>query len=115
MVREGIIDVNIFADISSPKLSKLLPKLVYYQELDNLFDAIDVSTAIGKRDYALLELLYGTGIRVGELCALRIQDLDFYNSSIIVMGKGGKERYLRFTTISKMPYWIILSFLVMNF
>lgn len=94
MVREGIIDVNIFADISSPKLSKLLPKLVYYQELDNLFDAIDVSTAIGKRDYALLELLYGTGIRVGELCALRIQDLDFYNSSIIVMGKGGKERYL---------------------
>ena len=47
MVREGIVDVNIFADVNSPKLSKLLPKLVYYQELDNLFDAIDVSTEVG--------------------------------------------------------------------
>ncbi|HEY8395892.1 MAG TPA: tyrosine-type recombinase/integrase, partial [Bacilli bacterium] len=94
MLREGIVETNVFADISSPKISKKLPKFVYYQELDNLFDAIDVGSAVGKRDYALLELLYGTGMRVGELCSLRIQDIDFYNSSVLVMGKGGKERYL---------------------
>lgn len=94
MVREGIADLNVFADISSPKIKKTLPKFLYYQELDNLFEAIDVGTVVGKRDYAILELLYGTGMRVGELCSLRIQDLDFYNSSILVMGKGSKERYL---------------------
>lgn len=94
MFQEGVIDANVFSEVSSPKLDKTLPKLVYYQELDNLFDSIDVKDAIGKRDYALLELLYGTGIRVSEFCSIRIQDIDFYNNSIIVMGKGAKERYL---------------------
>jgi integrase/recombinase XerC len=94
MMNEKIIQTNIFSEINSPKLDKSLPKLVYYQELDNLFESIDVKDEIGKRDYALLELLYGTGIRVSEFCNLRIQDIDFYNDSIIVMGKGAKERYL---------------------
>lgn len=94
LMREGIVEANVFDEVSSPKLDKTLPKLVYYQEIDNLFEAIDVRCDIGKRDYALLEILYGTGVRVSELCSLRIQDIDFYNSSIIVMGKGSKERYL---------------------
>ncbi len=94
LMREGKIEANVFDEVSSPKPDKTLPKLVYYSELDNLFDAIDVSNEIGKRDYAILETLYGTGIRVSELCSIRIQDVDFYNSSVIVMGKGGKERYL---------------------
>lgn len=94
LVNEKIVQVNIFAEINSPKIDKTLPRLVYYEELDNLFNSIDVKDAIGKRDYALLELLYGTGIRVSEFCNLRIQDIDFYNNNIIVMGKGGKERYV---------------------
>ena len=94
MLREGILDSNVFGDIASPKIRKQLPKFVYYQELDNLFEAIDVGTVIGKRDHAIVETLYGTGMRVGELCSLRLQDVDFYNSSILVRGKGGKERYL---------------------
>jgi integrase/recombinase XerC len=94
MFNEKMIEANIFSEISSPKLDKTLPKIIYYQELDNLFDAIETRSEVGKRDYAILELLYGTGIRVSELCGLRIQDIDFYNNSIIVMGKGNKERYL---------------------
>lgn len=49
---------------------------------------------IGRRDYAILELLYGTGIRVSELCSINVDDIDFSRKSIIIVGKGSKERYL---------------------
>ncbi|NLD26100.1 MAG: tyrosine recombinase XerC [Acholeplasmataceae bacterium] len=94
MLNENLIEVNVFSEVSSPKLDKTLPKVLYDEELDNLFNSVDVRIETGKRDYAILELLYGTGIRVSELCGLRIQDIDFFNNAIIVMGKGSKERYL---------------------
>jgi integrase/recombinase XerC len=94
MVSERVVSNNPFSDVSSPKLDKILPKHIYYQEIDNLFDSIDQSTNIGKRDYALLELLYGTGIRVSELCSIKVDDIDYSSNSVIIMGKGSKERYL---------------------
>ena len=94
LVQNGLVDVNVFNEITSPKLDKKLPKFIYSQELDALFESIDCSTDLGKRDYALLELLYGTGMRVSEACALELTDVDFYNKNIIVSGKGNKERYL---------------------
>lgn len=92
--REGYIKNNVFKDVSSPKLDKTLPKFLYSEELDSLFESINIASDIGKRDYALLELLYGTGMRVSEFCGLKINDLDFYNKNVIVMGKGSKERYI---------------------
>ncbi|HHU55164.1 MAG TPA: tyrosine recombinase XerC [Acholeplasmataceae bacterium] len=94
LVQEEIVKLNIFSEISSPKADRTLPKFIYYEELDALFTCINTNTIIGKRDYALLELLYGTGIRVSECCNLKISDIDFYNDNIIVTGKGNKERYL---------------------
>lgn len=94
LIREEVIENNVFANTSAPKIEKSLPKMVYTDELNKLFDSIDTSTAIGKRDYALLEVLYGTGLRVSEFASLRIQDIDFYNMNLIVMGKGNKERYV---------------------
>ncbi|HEY8444853.1 MAG TPA: tyrosine recombinase XerC [Bacilli bacterium] len=94
LVQEGIVEENYFSEVSSPKADKTLPKFIYYEELDALFESINTNTIIGKRDYALLELLYGTGIRVSEFCNLKVGDLDFYNDNIIVTGKGNKERYL---------------------
>ena len=96
LVREEEIENNVFCDTSSPKIDKILPKMVYTDELNKLFDSIDTTTAIGKRNYALLEVLYGTGLRVSEFTGLRLQDLDFYNMNLIVMGKGSKERYVPF-------------------
>ncbi len=93
-VREGIVEANLFADVSSPKLDKTLPRFLYNEEIEILFDSIDTRTILGVRDYALLELLYGTGIRVSELCKIMIQDIDYINKQIIVLGKGNKERYL---------------------
>lgn len=94
LIREEIIENNVFSDTTAPKVEKTLPKMVYKDELNKLFDSIDTTTAIGKRDYALLEVLYGTGLRVSEFVSLRIQDIDFYNMNLIVMGKGNKERYV---------------------
>ncbi len=90
----GLVDELCFADISSPKLDKPLPRFLYNEELDALFESIDTSDAIGKRDYAILEFMYGTGVRVSELCSIKQQDIDYVNQQVIVLGKGNKERYL---------------------
>ncbi len=92
LLAEKMVKVNLFAELSSPKLDHSLPKQVYPKEIDAMFGCIDNGTILGKRDTALLELLYGTGIRVSELCSIKVADIDFYNQSIIVMGKGSKER-----------------------
>jgi integrase/recombinase XerC len=94
LMKEEVLENNFFSTTSNPKIEKTLPKMVYTNELNNLFNSIDTTKAIGKRDYALLEILYGTGLRVSEFCSLRIQDIDFYNMNLIVMGKGSKERYV---------------------
>ena len=87
----GLVDELCFADISSPKLDKPLPRFLYNEELDALFESIDTSDAIGKRDYAILEFMYGTGVRVSELCSIKQQDIDYVNQQVIVLGKGNKE------------------------
>lgn len=94
LMSEGKVKSNIFSDISSPKLDKPLPKFLYFEELDSIFESINTNTTLGKRNMAILELLYGTGIRVSELCNLTLSDFDFFNNNIIVLGKGRKERYL---------------------
>lgn len=92
MVREGYVKVNIFNEISTPKKEKLLPKMLYVDEIEAMFDVIDCSKAIGKRNYCLLEMLYDTGMRVSEICNLEINDIDFSENYITVFGKGKKER-----------------------
>ena len=92
MIIEGYTDVNIFAEVTAPKKPKRLPEQVFPEEIEDMFQSIDTNTVIGRRNYALLEVLYGTGIRVSELCGLRLKDIDFYNNSITVFGKGSKER-----------------------
>lgn len=93
-VREGYSENNPFSEVSSPKLDKTLPKFLYVEEVEILFDSIDTNTILGVRDYALLEFMYGTGVRVSELCSIKENDVDYINKQIIVLGKGNKERYL---------------------
>ncbi len=93
---EGKVEANIFNEVVSPKIDKTLPRFLYYNEIDQLFDSIDTATIMGRRDFAILEVLYGTGIRVAELCNLKLSDINFYSNHIRVMGKGGKERQIPF-------------------
>ncbi len=91
--RQGMVKENIFENVESPKLDKPLPKVLYFNEITAIYESIDTSTALGMRDMAILEILYGSGLRVSELCALTEKDFDYRNKTIKVFGKGSKERY----------------------
>lgn len=80
--------------IGSPKLEKRLPKTVAEKAISELLSAMDAGTALGRRDKAILETLYGSGIRVGELIGLNVEDVDFARQEIKVFGKGSKERII---------------------
>ncbi|MBT2756025.1 tyrosine recombinase XerC [Mesobacillus foraminis] len=96
LLREKKVEENPFALVSIPKSEKRLPGFFYEQELELLFAACETETALGRRNKAILELLYATGIRVSECCKIRLSDLDFYLSTVLVHGKGSKERYVPF-------------------
>ncbi len=96
-----IIEKNPFALASLPKKDKLLPKFLYYNELEELFEVFDLSDKYGQRDRTILELLYATGLRVGELVNIKINDLNFQDHSIKVLGKGNKERIVYFGSYAK--------------
>lgn len=94
LLKEELVEENPFNLATIPKQEKRLPTFLYADELDELFSISDLSTPLGQRNQALLEVLYGTGIRVSECCSLRIENIDFYFETISVVGKGRKERFV---------------------
>ena len=92
--REGVVKNNPTINLIAPKINKKLPYFLYLQEVNKLIEATPRDTIFGIRDIAILELLYGTGMRVGELVNLNIHDIDLYEKTIRVFGKGSKERIL---------------------
>lgn len=80
--------------VESPKIGRKLPPTLSTLEIDALIDAIDQSTLEGQRNVAILETLYGCGLRVSELTALQCSDLFFKEGFIKVLGKGNKERFV---------------------
>lgn len=91
LVQEGIVTDNPFLLVNLPRREKNLPRFLYYEELDALLNA-PADDYLGSRDRAVMELLYGAGLRVGECVALDIGDINFPDNSILVLGKGNKER-----------------------
>ncbi|MBT2688547.1 tyrosine recombinase XerC [Bacillus sp. ISL-47] len=101
LLREELVAENPFALVSIPKAEKKLPEFFYEEELQQLFEACDESTPLGQRNKALLELLYATGMRVSECSQIRLKDLDMYLSTVLVHGKGSKERYIPFGSFAQ--------------
>ncbi|MBP2650201.1 MAG: xerC 2 [Firmicutes bacterium] len=91
LCREEVIADNPFNYVHTPKLDKKLPVFMDIAEINALLELPD-KTALGKRDAAILELLYATGIRVSELAGLSITDVDLASSFALIYGKGAKER-----------------------
>ncbi|HLQ73894.1 MAG TPA: tyrosine recombinase XerC [Bacillota bacterium] len=89
---------NPFIHISLPKSEELLPNFFYEEEMEQLFKVSDITTPLGQRNQAIIELLYATGMRVSECQDINIEDIDFSIQSILVRGKGRKERYVLFGT-----------------
>lgn len=91
LVREGVLVSNPAASITSPKKEKALPRSLNADEMDRFFSR---NSDAFSRDVAIFELLYSTGIRVGELVSITLNDIDLQNGWVRVMGKGSKERYV---------------------
>lgn len=87
--------------IESPKLGRKLPDTLSENEIDNLIQGIDLSSAEGERNRAMLETLYGCGLRVSELIGLKISDLFFEEDFIKVTGKGDKQRFVPISPVNK--------------
>ena len=96
LANEKLISSNPFSLVNGPKKSKKLPRYFEYNELEELFLVPDTSTPLGQRDLLVLEMLYGTGCRVGELVSIKVEDIDLGRRQILILGKGNKERYLTY-------------------
>lgn len=92
LANEGIVSNNVFSLLNGPKKEKKLPRYFEYNELESLFEACDLSNALGQRDRLILEMLYATGVRVGELVSIKVSDINFSSRTILILGKGNKER-----------------------
>lgn len=91
LLKENIVRGNDAEFIERPKLKKALPKTLSVTDVDKLLD-IELKTPFDYRNKAMLELMYGCGLRVSELVALEINDIDMTNCLIRIVGKGNKER-----------------------
>lgn len=96
LLREGIVELNPAKLVSTPRLEKRLPKHLSIEDAIRFIETPDIETDLGKRDRAILELLYATGVRVSELTTLSIGEIDFRQRLIRVTGKRRKERIVPF-------------------
>jgi integrase/recombinase XerD len=92
LLTDELIQDDPAISVESPKLRQSLPEFLSVEEVERLLAQPDVSTAIGLRDKAMIELLYSAGLRVSELCGLAVDDLHAEAGSLRCLGKGNKER-----------------------
>jgi integrase/recombinase XerC len=90
--RRGLVTADPAAGLRNPRQAKRLPKLLRVDQVIRLLEAVPIETAAGIRDRAMLETLYGGGLRVGELVGLNLADLDGESDLVRVRGKGRRER-----------------------
>ena len=92
LVKRGHLSANPVMAVRTPKQEKKLPKFLEYDQVKKLLDAPPTDNWLGARDCAIMETLYSTGVRVSELVALNIEDIDFLSEVLHIRGKGKKER-----------------------
>ncbi|MGX6979426.1 tyrosine recombinase XerC [Vagococcus elongatus] len=96
LLQQQQIEENPFSYVQMKKGQLRLPRFFYEKEMDALFEAAKGDSPLAIRNIALLELLYGTGMRVSECANLKIENIDFQMEILLVHGKGDKERYIPF-------------------
>ena len=95
LLENNLVRNNPFLDVTTPKVEKRLPNILDNEEINMMLNVIDTNKPLGKRNYLIIDLLYSLGLRVSELCSLKINDFDFFGKNVIVKsGKGNKDRYL---------------------
>ncbi len=94
LLLEDYVKDNPASLIEAPRTSKKLPPVLTVNEIDTMISAIDLSTPLGHRNKAIVETMYGCGLRVTELCQLRLSNIYFDKSFVRIIGKGNKERLI---------------------
>lgn len=109
MMIEHLIEVNPTLLLEGPRLGRRLPDVLTVGEIDDMVAAIDDSKAEGQRNRAIIETLYGCGLRVSELCDLRIDNINFEDGMLIVIGKGDKQRIVPMspTSVEEIRKWLV--------
>lgn len=92
LATEGMAASDPGADIAPPSVSRGLPKALSEDEIEALMNAVDGDDPVARRDRAIVETLYGTGMRISELASLSLRDVDLHDGYLRVIGKGDKER-----------------------
>ncbi len=110
LVNEGYQDSDPTINFESPKVLKRLPKVLSIHEVDLLLSAPNTSTPAGKRDKAMLELLYATGVRVSELVSLDTKDVNLEHGYLRCFGKGSKERIVPIGNLASQYVDLYLSY-----
>ncbi len=96
LMREGVVPANPARSIATPKGEKHLPSVLQTSDVTLLLEQPDLATPLGLRDRAWLELLYGSGLRIGELVGIDVNDVELRARLVKVRGKGAKERIVPF-------------------
>ena len=96
LVLNNEVLTNPFLLVSSPKKEKRIPKFINYENIEEIFNYPDLNTKEGQREKVILEILYSSGVRVSELVNIKLKDIDFGEKTIIICGKGNKERIVSF-------------------
>jgi len=94
LVFEGLIKDSPISNIEAPKLERKLPEVLTEDEINQLIKSVDLNHVFGQRNKTIIEVLYGTGIRVSELVNLQLSNIFFKESILKVNGKGDKERFV---------------------
>ena len=94
LVFEGYLKSSPMSNIESPKLGRKLPDILNVEEISQMINSINIKEKFGQRNKTIIEILYGTGIRVSELIELKISNIFFKENLIRVLGKGDKERFV---------------------
>ena len=96
LLKKEIVDTNYFNNLKNPKKENSLPKFVKEDDIDKMFLIPDTRTWIGKRNLLIIRMLYATGLRVSELVNIKLKDLNLDDRTILILGKGSKERIVIF-------------------
>jgi len=106
LAQEGILGANPIENLESPKVEKNLPEILTLREIEQLLERPDLRTPLGKRDRAMLEMLYATGMRVSELTQLPTHQVSLEGGYVLLYGKGSKERIVPIG--SEAIRWVLL-------
>lgn len=96
LVREGVLETNPAKLVATPRIERKLPNHLSMEDAVRFIETPDTNTDLGRRDRAIIEFLYATGIRVGELVSINMHDIDFREKLVRVTGKRRKQRIVPF-------------------